>query len=503
MRSKKVFYNVISHFMLYATNSILGFIVRRIFIRHIGADILGINSVYNNILSLLSLSELGLGTLVAVFLYKPLAEGNKDKISAYMILLRKVYIIIGITIIAVGSALIPVVPRIIVADVENRFIYFSYFLYLMTIGTSYFFSYKRVLLIADQKGYIWQIISLVNKIILNMGYFLAIIYSKDYMIYLIVGLIGTILENVCIAFACDRLYPNICIKKNRLTLNEKRELKNKLKGMLCLRVGDYLINSTDNIIISKFVNTATVAYYTNYNLIIYALDAIGSSFASNVVSSFGNLLYTERHKVSITIKKIMLIQYFIYGISAPIFYVLSTDFVRLFFGEESILVNSSVILLSIIYYINGYMNGISLLRKSKGLYEKDQLVNIIVPILNIIVSILLVRKYSVSGVLIGTILCCIILKIIVTPIYTASEFTDFSLKEFYNTAVVHVGLTLCNTIVAKIICSIMIVNSMVKWFLSAIICLLVIITINFIIFSRNDIFVELYKHFKMVIKQLK
>lgn len=500
MRNKKIFLNVIVSIILHITNSILALVIRKIFLAHLGAEVLGINSVFSSILAFLALSELGIGTIVSVCLYKPLAEKNFGRVAAYMEFLRTIYLFLGIGIFFMGVVLTPLVPYVLTGNYSKQFIYISFFIYLSTTASSYFFSYKRTLLFADQNAFVYQGVTIIFKVILNIGYAFALVYTESYYVYLLVGLLCGVGENLTVAIVCNRLYPQIRKVNVPISQTDKQDIIEKLKGMLSLRIGHYLINGADNIIISRFINTAMVTFYSNYYLIINMLDAICSNFASNVTSSLGNLIYTEREKLNKSLDKILITQYFIFGTTASAFFILSTDFIYLFFGNESVLEVKVVVLMTMVYYVNGYCNGIEALRKAVGLFTKDRFINLIIPIINIIISIALVGKYGVSGVLLGTLFCYFIQKIIVLPIYLASEIEEFHIKKYYFKFMVHAGLTVVNIGVGWLVSRSLYVEGWFMWFIRAVITVAIILAINIILFLKNDAFRDIIHSIRSVLR---
>ena len=139
----------------YVINTILGFICRIIFVRCLSADYLGISGLFTNILTMLSLAELGIGSAVVYALYKPLAEDDKPKIASLVEFYGKAYKAIGIIIAIMGLALMPFL-NVIIRDVPNikESIYLLYFIYLFNTASTYFFSYRSSLIIAAQQNYI-------------------------------------------------------------------------------------------------------------------------------------------------------------------------------------------------------------------------------------------------------------------------------------------------------------------------------------------------------------
>ncbi|HFQ0348369.1 TPA: transporter, partial [Enterococcus faecium] len=83
------------------------------FIYFLGAKYLGLNGLFTNILSFLSLAELGIGSSIIYSLYKPLAQKDESKVKALMNLYKKTYEFIGIFIGIVGVLIIPLLPLFI------------------------------------------------------------------------------------------------------------------------------------------------------------------------------------------------------------------------------------------------------------------------------------------------------------------------------------------------------------------------------------------------------
>ena len=88
--------NISTNLVGYALNTILGFVCRIVFVQCLSADYLGVNGLFTNILTMLSLAELGVGGAIVYALYKPLAENDEEKIASLMKLYSKAYQMIGL-----------------------------------------------------------------------------------------------------------------------------------------------------------------------------------------------------------------------------------------------------------------------------------------------------------------------------------------------------------------------------------------------------------------------
>lgn len=86
---------------------LMSFISRKIFVLYLTQEYLGLNGLFSNILSILSLAELGIGSAITFSMYKPLAENDEKTLKALLNIYKKAYRVIGIFIIVVGFSLTP------------------------------------------------------------------------------------------------------------------------------------------------------------------------------------------------------------------------------------------------------------------------------------------------------------------------------------------------------------------------------------------------------------
>ena len=118
-RVKNSFYNILAGIAGTILSSILAFMVRTIFIRVLGETYLGFNGLYTNILTVLSLAELGVGSSIAYMMYKPLAEKNEEKLAQVVQFYRKIYRVIGVVILVLGLCLVPFLPLIVNLKIQK------------------------------------------------------------------------------------------------------------------------------------------------------------------------------------------------------------------------------------------------------------------------------------------------------------------------------------------------------------------------------------------------
>lgn len=168
---------------------ILNFIVRTLFIKYLSEEYLGINGLFGNVLMLLSFAELGIGNAITYSLYKPIANEDKEKIKSIMNLFKVAYRIIATVVLIIGFALVPIIKWLIpieqIPHVQENIVVI-YLIYLFNTVTSYFFTFKQTLIIADQKQYVVSIFSEISSIISAIVRCIVLVLTRNYLLYLII-----------------------------------------------------------------------------------------------------------------------------------------------------------------------------------------------------------------------------------------------------------------------------------------------------------------------------
>ena len=430
MRTQNSMRNIVVAIIGQLFGIILQFISRKIFIVTMGTELLGVNSIFANILSILSLAEMGVGSAIAFSLYKPLADGNEEKINSIMLFYRNVYRIIALIVSLCGIIVVPFFPLILKVNIQHIYLY--YFLYLSSTVISYLCAYKRTLIIADQKSYIASIYRYSYIIILNIVQIFILIYTHDYALFLIAQIILSFIENILISKCADYIYPYLKIAGNSLERQEKRKIFKSIKALLLHKIGSVVVTNTDTILLSAIVNIQAVAIYANYKLIFSGLNTILSQLYSALTASVGNLMVQNDKEYSFKIYKVtIMFSYWIYGIIGICLYILLNDLIKLWlvhsFTESKIY--ELIIILN--FFIIGVREPTNMFKNSIGLFWDDRYKAIIESILNIFLSILLGFYFGANGIFAATLISCILVPFWFEPWVLYKKYWNIKLKEYF------------------------------------------------------------------------
>lgn len=501
MRTKNTFKNMVIGMGSLLLTTIASFVLRTIFIKKLGSDYLGLNGLLTNILSMLSLAELGIGTAIGFSLYKPLSEKNKEKVKSLMQFYKKSYLTIGIIVFLAGLLLIPVLPYFIKEIDTIKNFYLIYMLYLINTSYSYLFSYKRTLINSDQKGYKLTLQTTAFKILLTLVQIIYLFMGKNYVIYLSIQLVFGFVENVYVNYKINKEYPYL--KENniqKLSKEEKKSISKNVNGMVFHKIGDYCINGTDNIIMSKFIDLTTVGIYSNYTLIINCVNSFLSTIFNSAAASFGNLISLENEDA--VYKKFQIfnfLAFWLYGFSSLAFLFLLNPFIELWFGKEYLISMSVVLVVIINYYFTSMRVPLGIIKASAGVYYQDKYVPLIQSAVNLIVSVIAVQKLGLVGIFIGTLASSILVVfwsrayIVYKYVFNRKVFSYFIDFFKYLFVIVVEGF-----IIFLIFRLVSFSNLIINFIFKVLIICLIPNLLNLIIYRNNELFKELLQVFKVL-----
>ena len=329
---------------------LLSFIGRTFFIKLLSIEYLGVNGLFSNILSLLSLAELGVGTAITYMMYKPIAEDNIEKVAAYNNLFRKIYNVIGLFILVVGLSLTPLVDSFIKErpDIDEN-LYVIYILFVCNSAISYFFTYKRSLLIAYQKEYV-NSKNIIQFALIKDVVLIGLLFAfRNYYIYLIAQIIITFLSNLSISYKTNRLFPDIVkIKPKPVSKEEIKTIAKNTAAMLCHKIGSVVVSGTGNLFLSYYVGIVSVGIYSNYVLISNCANQMLGKGVNSLTASLGNLVATASNKdVYQIFKKIYFLNFVLAYVIAICFYSLIEPFISIWIGKEYLLDLKSVLMIAL------------------------------------------------------------------------------------------------------------------------------------------------------------
>lgn len=452
-RTKNTSRNIVWGIASKIVTLVLPFITRTVILYLLGANYLGIGTLFTSVLSFLSLTELGLSSAIVYTMYRPIVDHDTERISAILNYYRKLYRIIGMVILVIGTILVPVIPYLISSDVpDNTNVYILYYIYLINSVISYFFSgYRASLLSAHQREDISTKRTTAVEVLVQMLQIIVLFFTRNFYIYAMVPIIGTIFTNILNSVITQKMYPQIQ-PKGAIDNKTRTEIRKKLSGLVGTRLNSIVIHSADTIIISAFLGLTLTAQYGNYYTIFNAVCGIIATLFTSMTASIGNKLVTDSVEENyVFFKKLSFLNSWIVCWCSVCFLCLYEPFMEIWVGEDLCLGIGFTCLMVVYFFIYQIQKTVLTFKDAAGIWYSDRFRPYVSMTVNLVSNILLVQSIGIYGIVLSTILAFIISlpwanKVLFNNLFEKSPILNlfFVLKEFVITVL------LC--IVSYIIC---------------------------------------------------
>ena len=408
----------------------LSFLTRTCLVRFLGIEAVALNGLFTQVITAISLAEMGTGTAIVYNLYKPLAEGDHEKVSQLMNLFRAAYWIIAAATMVIGIILLPWLPYLITAVSRDiSYIRIVYLMFVFQSAVSYLFSYKIALMQADQNGYIYTRTYTVFKLIGTVPVLIALVISKNYLVFLGANILLTVLTNAYASGIAQKKYPYID-KRAKLPKEEKRQIFSNIRNLFIMQFAGRVVDSTDNILISSMISTILVGLYSNYMVVIGVFKQLSDKLMVAASASMGNLFVTDD-----TDRKAMHLYRltFVFSIFASVASVGTFSciqpFIRLWLGGEYLLDLPVVFVLCFLYFVAIVYEPLKNAMYLTGYFSIGRNISFVSAMTNLVVSVILGRQIGLIGIFIGT-MSTYVIEIVTKTYYLFGRYLKRSAKYY-------------------------------------------------------------------------
>ena len=434
-RVHKSILNAEVNLLFYFLSLFLAFFSRKIFLECLGDDFIGLTGTLNNILGYLNLAELGIGSCISFFLYKPLQSNNHQETQDLLSVIGYLYRWIGIIILISSIAISFFFPFIFSnEELGLGIVYFSFYSFLGSSLIGYFINYREVLLAADQKSYLVAIyFQSANILKTALQILLALTYKNLFLwvaIEFLFGIIGCIILN----WKINKEYPWLKTDKSqgKFLLKKHPGILKNTRQIFIHQIKDFILSKSDELFVFIFVSLKMVAYYGNYIMIISKISLLFKSALDAVNAGIGNLV-AEGNKFQMmkVFWELMTIRHFVAGVLCYSIYCYIEPFIYLWLGNDYILDHHILVLLAIYIYISNSRGVVDAFNHAHGLYA-DVWSAWAELVLNISVTIVAGIYYGIIGILLGKLISVGFIVILWKPYYLFSSGFKDSIAHYWN-----------------------------------------------------------------------
>lgn len=480
---------------------VLAFANRTVFIRLLGADYTGVNGLFTNILSILSLADLGIDSVLTYKLFGALKDHDEDRIAFLVQRYRRIYFTIGAIILGLGMSLIPFLQLFVKSELEMGTIRLYYSLHVLNSAASYFFVHKTIVLIADQKRYYDNLVTTVTQMFMYLVQVIYLYLTRDYIGYLVIQVFFTILKNAVLTFIANFKYPY---------LNKKVEFEGgdfdirdviaDTKATFMYKAGGVLLNHTDNILISVILGTVFVGYYSNYYLLIQYIAAYIFVFCTGTLASVGNLnAEQDIEKSRKVFMQLHLLFAFLAAVSSSAFFCSVQDLVVIWIGEKYLVELPVVIAILALFFGNTLFFPTRIARETMGLFKEVRFIMIPAVLINLVLSFVLGYTVGMAGILFATSISKAMTIWWFEPVIVCRKY-GIDKFEYFAKILGYVAYTLLSVVISYYATR-RIPGTVLGMVIRCVICGVIVLTLTVLIFGRQQEYKELKTRLLRVLRK--
>lgn len=492
-RKKNSSMNLIWALIKYTISIITAFTLRTLTLKAFGDVFSGLISLYSNIISILSITELGIGTALIYKMYKPVADGDDTKVRTLTVAYKKIYYVIAGIILTLGLIIMPFLS-FLTGDIvlNNGNIYYVFIFYLVNCLITYTIGHRKALLFTMQRNWVENLAMSVSILVVFPVQIYILNIVKDFYIYLACETVIKIIECLIIVLCSNKYYKKIMkAPKEKLSQEDRKELVKNTYALSYSRIASTVFTGVDSIIISTCLGVVSVFLYSNYYLILTYLFSILNLVFNAVRASVGNFISTKsKEDIKSLFKQLNLAMFFVVCFCAVTLFCLYQPFMYWWGGlaENNMLLPLIVpLIMSIYFYVDSSRHMIKIFKETAGLFWKDRYVPLVASAINVGLSIALAFVMGIEGVILASLISVLLPAIIEVQITYKDLFKESS-RNFWIDYVFKFGLFILEMAGCFALCELIPLVRIVGMIVRLIICVVVTTFVNVLVFIKTDSF---------------
>lgn len=433
------------------------FLLRTVIIYKLGVEYLGLGSLFNSILTVLNLTELGFSSALVFSMYKPIADDDVNTICALMCYYKKIYRIIGMLILILGICILPFIDKLIFGGVPKGInIYYLYLISLSgTVITYFMYAYRNCLLMAYQRNDISNIINIIFCIPQTILQIFIIWKYKNYYVYMLITPIFMAIVNIGTAIYVKKIFPQY-IPKGNVKREMLLEIKQKVRGLFVYKIGNVVSGSVDNVVISAFLGLNVLGIYNNYYYIVNTLFGFFLIYYNAISAGIGNSVALEsKEKNFKDFKKLLFIQGWSVGWCSICLVCLFQNFMSIWIGTKLMLPDEIVFCFVIYFYVWKIQDIVNVIKEAVGMWNQDKWRPLISSSVNLGLNLLLVNKCGLYGVILSTVAASLLVGLPWASRVLFKNYYEKSTKIYYLLLLKYTVITLMSGSVTYAVCSLL------------------------------------------------
>ncbi|MGH4036536.1 MAG: lipopolysaccharide biosynthesis protein [Sphaerochaeta sp.] len=381
----------------------LGFVERAFFINYLSSELLGLKGLIMSILMVLTITEYGISSSLAFYLYKPLVNKNYDKINSIIKFIRKVYNSLTLTVLVFGLALLPIFPTIAnTSDIAANTLRLYFLIYLIGTTMSLKFAYHAIIIQADQKQYITTLYVTGANIVQLFLQIAVLVLTQNFYLYALMYAIANGSKFLFVRCSAKRQYSFLKARKKTIKKLPKEvlnQIKKETRVLIFHKLGFSVTMIIECVLLSYFLGAATLGIFTNYQLVILGIATGMAFFQKSFESSIGNLCTMESEKKAYEwFLKINHVYSLGLGYMCALLISMFNPFFNLFYPKADTFNYFTTLLITLTQYFYYKRLIVTIYESSYGIFYQDRYKPFVQTGLSAVLAALLGMEFGAKGI---------------------------------------------------------------------------------------------------------
>lgn len=403
-RSRNTKRNILAGEIDKITGVIFPFIVRTMIIHMIGAEYLGLTSLFYSILQMLNLMELGAGNAVIYSLYRPIAENDDETIDALLSYYGKFYRRIGMAVALAGLLMLLFLPHLIKDDPPPDInIYYLFLIYLANACVNYFlFPQWKALMTAYQRDDIGMGLHIFTQGGMYAAQAAAVYFTRDYYLYAVMLPASSVIYSLLCARTARKKYPRFSARGD-LPQEKKKEIHKLIGGLMIRKSASLSRDAFDSMFVSAFLGLTLTAIYANYYYVMDSVVMLVAVIKTSMAGGVGNSIALDPPEKNLRdMHRIDFLFMWISGWCSICLLCLYQPFMRIWVGESMMLPTRFAVLFAVYFYVLKMGNISTLYAESAGIWWQNRYISVAEAAANLLLNWILIRFLGLAGIITAT-----------------------------------------------------------------------------------------------------
>ncbi|MCT0025106.1 lipopolysaccharide biosynthesis protein [Weissella confusa] len=418
------------------------FVSRYFLIKYFGIDFLGLTGVFNSIIGMINLADLGISGAIVFSLFKPVADKDWPMVRALLSIFKRIYFAIAGVVLLLGLAVVPFLDRIVASEFSSQMVLALYLMFVVGAASSYTLAYYQTILIVTERNHIISKVNLIWTYLLLGGQIFAIVFLDSKFVYVFFVVFLGFLSNISLRHIVRKSQPEIVSgTTSHITQEQIKQIKANVFGNFLLRLSGVVVTSTDSLLISAFVGLSQVGIYSNYLILTNFLQKVIVQVLGSLTGNIG-VFATKNTGVEgeRLFQRLQFFNYLVLNIAVFAIIGAINPFIGLWIGQRYTLDNWTLILIGISFYVMNYRALGWSFTAAYGLADKMKKTAVMEMMANIIFSLtfLVVFKLGLKGVILGTIFSTLLTVAWQNPVVIYKYAFGISVKGYFRRYLINI-----------------------------------------------------------------